>query len=141
MSDSKEMSTRSSASLESLDTPSREEILQQTAAMFETLKQHASELRDQLKSFQKKYVDVGLAERRFDPRPHAVSWFATRGLKTPCGVDEFLDDFAAVLAADCRICHSSRTVTLNEQEAHLFGLPAGNYKWLELLIRLPSVFH
>jgi hypothetical protein len=135
------MSVRSSASLESLDTPSREEIIQQTAALFETLKQHASELRDQLKSFQKRYVDVGLSERQFDPKPHAVPWFQARGLKTPCGLVEFLDDFVAVLAADCRICHSSRTVMLKDEEAQLFGLQAGTYKWLEILIRLPTIFY
>jgi hypothetical protein len=63
-------------------------------------------------------------------------------METPCDLEEFLEKIFGELGAKRRVCHRTRTIILEDEEAALFQLrPNFAYKWMEILERLPVVFY
>ena len=97
-------------------------------------------LRDTMRSYSKRLSNRDLRELLLDPRLHAVPWFRSVGLETPCDLETFLTFLFTRIAERGDIHLDTRSMTLNAKEAVLFGLQAGTHRWLDVLQRLPSVF-
>ena len=97
-------------------------------------------LRDTMRSYSKRLSNRDLREVLLEPRLHAVPWFRSVGLQTPCDLETFLTFLFTRIAERGDIHLDSRSITLNSKEAVLFGLQAGHHKWIDVLQSLPAVF-
>jgi hypothetical protein len=110
--------------------------------LLDTLKNETKALQTTMKSYNKRYIEIDLGEQALTPKPHAKNWFLAHELPIPCGLELFLKTLFTGIAKQRRMCAKTRTLLLNEQEAALFELqPNTAYRWIELLMKLPSVFH
>ena len=97
-------------------------------------------LRDTMRSYSKRLSNRDLRELLLDPRLHAVPWFRSVGLNSPCDLETFLTFLFRGIADRGDIHLDTRSMRLNAKEAVLFGLQTGTYRWLDVLQRLPAVF-
>lgn len=95
-----------------------------------------------MKACNKRIKDTPFSDRLLEPRPHAAFWFKKRHMETPCDLEDFLEKLFTELAAKRRVCHKTRTLYLDNDEAILFDLKSNTiYKWIEILQCLPNVFY
>jgi hypothetical protein len=132
----------SSASLSSLDSIPVEQEFDGLYKLLDTLKNDTKALQTSMKTYTKRYIDLELSEQVFQPKPTARAWFVAKDLPMPCSIELFLKTLFTDMAKQRRMCPKTRTVLLNDEEAALFSLqPSYAYKWMELLVKLPTVFH
>ena len=137
-SDPRTMSTPTS--LSSLDSTPPKHTFQVLYGLLNQMSDDTTALRDTMRSYSKRLSNRDLREVLLEPRLHAVPWFRSVGLQTPCDLETFLTFLFTRVAERGDIHLNSRSITLNAKEAILFGLQAGTHKWLDVLQRLPSVF-
>lgn len=136
------METRSSTSLSSINSVPVDTTFDGLFSLLDRLKSDTSTLRDSMKRYSKRYIEVDLSEQLFEPRPSAKEWFKQKELPIPCDLESFFKVLFRQLAKERRICPRTRTVILNAEEAKLFALqPFFAYRWMDLLRQLPAVFH
>ena len=134
--------SRSTQSLSSLDSVSAAETFESIYLMLNRLKEETTSIRDSLKSCNKRIIEVPLGDRLLDPKPHAVQWFKKRNMETPCDLEDFLEKLFQEVAGKRRICHRTRTIILDKEQADLFELESNYvYRWIEVLQKLPRVFY
>lgn len=132
----------SSASLSSLDSIPVEQEFEGLYQLLDTLKKETKTLQTAMKGYNKRYIEIELSEQAFHPKPAANAWFLANDLPIPCSLEMFLKTLFSGMAKQRRMCPRTRTLFLNDEEANMFGLqPLYAYKWLELLKKLPAVFH
>lgn len=130
----------SSKTLSSIDTT--DDSFESIYSTLNRLKEGTTQVRDGLKACNRRIVEIPFSEKLLEPRPHAAAWFKKRQMETPCDLEDFLEKFFGELAAKRRVCHTTRTLHLDKEEANLFGVePNYIYKWIEILERLPNVFY
>jgi hypothetical protein len=127
-------------SLSSLDSTPPKHTFQVLYGLLNQMSDDTTALRDTMRSYSKRLSNRDLRELLLDPRLHAVPWFRSVGLQTPCDLETFLTFLFTRSAERGDIHLNSRSITLNAKEAVLFGLQAGTHRWLDVLQRLPSVF-
>lgn len=134
------MSTRSQT-LSSIDTIPSADTFEVIYSLMNKLKEGTTQVRDGLKACNKRLVDVELEDCLFEPKPHAVAWFKKHKIETPCDLETFLKAIFSELGAKRRVCHRTRTILLEKEQADLFRLePNEAYRWIEVLEKLPNVF-
>lgn len=132
----------SSQTLSSIDSIGSGEAFQSIYSLLNRLKEDTTTIRDGLKACNKRIVEIPFSERLLEPKPHAVAWFKKRQMETPCDLEDFLEKLFGELAVKRHICHKTRTLFLDKDEAKLFDVePNTIYKWVEILERLPNVFY
>ena len=137
-SDPRTMSTPTS--LSSLDSTPPKHTFQVLYGLLNQMSDDTTALRDTMRSYSKRLSNRDLREVLLEPRLHAVPWFRSVGLQTPCDLETFLTFLFTRVAERGDIHLNSRSITLNAKEAVLFGLQAGTHRWLDVLQRLPVVF-
>lgn len=134
-------SSRSSSSgLSDLDTPQSTNTFKQIYGILDTVSSEATTLRNNLKSVSKRIATKALSEKPLQPKPHAAAWFEEHTLKSPCRLQEFLDQFLKIPAKEGRISIEARTIQLSPSEAALFMIEPITYTWTDVLQHLPRVF-
>ena len=137
-SDPRTMSTPTS--LSSLDSTPPKHTFQVLYGLLNQMSDDTTALRDTMRSYSKRLSNRDLREVLLEPRLHAVPWFRSVGLQTPCDLETFLTFLFTRIAERGDIHLNSRSITLNAKEAVLFGLQAGTHRWLDVLQQLPVVF-
>ena len=137
-SDPRTMSTPTS--LSSLDSTPPKHTFQVLYGLLNQMSDDTTALRDTMRSYSKRLSNRDLREVLLEPRLHAVPWFRSVGLQTPCDLETFLTFLFTRVAERGDIHLNSRSITLNAKEAVLFGLQAGTHRWLDVLQQLPAVF-
>jgi hypothetical protein len=137
-SDSCTMSTPTS--LSSLDSTPPKHTFQVLYGLLNQMSDDTTALRDTMRSYSKRLSNRDLREVLLEPRLHAVPWFRSVGLQTPCDLETFLTFLFTRIAERGDIHLNSRSITLNAKEAVLFRLQAGHHKWIDVLQSLPAVF-
>ena len=137
-SDSCTMSTPTS--LSSLDSTPPKHTFAVLYGLLNQMSDDTTALRDTMRSYSKRLSNRDLREVLLEPRLHAVPWFRSVGLQTPCDLETFLTFLFTRIAERGDIHLNSRSLTLNAKEAVLFGLQAGHHKWIDVLQSLPAVF-
>ena len=127
-------------SLSSLDSTPPKHTFAVLYGLLNQMSDDTTALRDTMRSYSKRLSNRDLREVLLEPRLHAVPWFRSVGLNSPCDLETFLTFLFTRLAERGDIHLNSRSLTLNAKEAILFGLQAGQHRWLDVLQRLPSVF-
>ena len=127
-------------SLSSLDSTPPKHTFAVLYGLLNQMSDDTTALRDTMRSYSKRLSNRDLREVLLEPRLHAVPWFRSVGLNSPCDLESFLTFLFTRLAERGDIHLDSRSMTLNTNEAILFGLQAGQHRWLDVLQRLPSVF-
>jgi len=127
-------------SLSSLDSTPPKHTFTVLYSILNQMSDDTTALRDTMRSYSKRLANRDLRELLLDPRLHAAPWFRSVGLQSPCDLETFLTFLFTRVAERGDIHLNTRTLTLNAKEAVLFGLQAGEHKWLDVLQRLPSVF-
>jgi len=127
-------------SLSSLDSTPPKHTFAVLNGLLNQMSDDTTALRDTMRSYSKRLSNRDLREVLLEPRLHAVPWFRSVGLNSPCDLESFLTFLFTRLAERGDIHLDSRSMTLNTKEAILFGLQAGQHRWLDVLQRLPSVF-
>jgi len=127
-------------SLSSLDSTPPKHTFQVLYGLLNQMSDDTTALRDTMRSYSKRLSNRDLREVLLEPRLHAVPWFRSVGLQTPCDLETFLTFLFTRIAERGDIHLDSRRITLNAKEAVLFGLQAGHHKWIDLLQSLPAVF-
>jgi len=127
-------------SLSSLDSTPPKHTFQVLYGLLNQMSDDTTALRDTMRSYSKRLSNRDLREVLLEPRLHAVPWFRSVGLQTPCDLETFLTFLFTRIAERGDIHLNSRSLTLNAKEAVLFGLQAGHHKWIDLLQNLPAVF-
>jgi len=127
-------------SLSSLDSTPPKHTFAVLYGLLNQMSDDTTALRDTMRSYSKRLSNRDLRELSLDPRLHAVPWFRSVGLETPCDLETFLTFLFTRVAERGDIHLDTRSMTLNAKEAVLFGLHAGQHRWLDVLQRLPSVF-
>lgn len=131
-----------SQSLSTIDSVTASDSFDSMYLMLDRLKAETTSVRDNLKSCSRRIADVDLSEYLLEPRPHAVAWFKSRKMATPCDLEEFLGKVFQELGAKRRVCHRTRTIILDQESAALFQLEANfAYRWVEVLQKLPCIFY
>jgi hypothetical protein len=134
--------SNTSRSLSSIDSIGANETFESIYALLNRLKEETTTVRDGLKACNKRIVDLPFCERLLEPKPHAVAWFKKHNMNTPCDLEDFLETLFSEIGAKRRVCHSTRTILLDKEEAKLFQLePNYVYRWIEILEKLPNVFY
>ena len=127
-------------SLSSIDSTPPKHTFTLLYSLLNQMSNDTTALRDTMRSYSKRLSNRDLRELLLDPRLHAVPWFRSVGLQTPCDLETFLTFLFTRVAERGDIHLDTRSMTLNAKEAVLFGLQAGTYRWFDVLQRLPSVF-
>ena len=127
-------------SLSSLDSTPPKHTFAVLYGLLNQMSDDTTALRDTMRSYSKRLSNRDLREVLLEPRLHAVPWFRSVGLNSPCDLETFLNFLFTRIAERGDIHLNSRSMTLNTKEAVLFGLQAGQHRWLDVLQRLPSVF-
>jgi len=127
-------------SLSSLDSTPPKHTFAVLYGLLNQMSDDTIALRDTMRSYSKRLSNRDLREILLEPRLHAVPWFRSVGLETPCDLETFLTFLFTRVAERGDIHLDSRSMTLNAKEAVLFGLQAGQHRWLDVLQRLPAVF-
>jgi hypothetical protein len=127
-------------SLSSLDSTPPKHTFQVLYGLLNQMSDDTTALRDTMRSYSKRLSNRDLREVLLEPRLHAVPWFRSVGLQTPCDLETFLTFLFTRIAERGDIHLDSRSLTLNAKEAVLFRLQAGHHKWIDLLQSLPAVF-
>jgi len=127
-------------SLSSLDSTPPKHTFTVLYSILNQMSDDTTALRDTMRSYSKRLANRDLRELLLDPRLRALPWFRSVGLQTPCDLETFLNFLFTRIAERGDIHLNTRTLTLNAKEAVLFGLQAGEHKWLDVLRCLPSVF-
>jgi hypothetical protein len=127
-------------SLSSLDSTPPKHTFQVLYGLLNQMSDDTTALRDTMRSYSKRLSNRDLREVLLEPRLHAVPWFRSVGLQTPCDLETFLTFLFTRIAERGDIHLDSRRITLNAKEAVLFGLQAGHHKWIDVLQSLPAVF-
>ena len=127
-------------SLSSLDSTPPKHTFAVLYGLLNQMSDDTTALRDTMRSYSKRLSNRDLREILLEPRLHAVPWFRSVGLQTPCDLETFLTFLFARIAERGDIHLDSRSLTLNAKEAVLFGLQAGHHKWIDVLQSLPAVF-
>jgi len=130
----------SSSGLSDLDTPQSTTLFRKIYGILDTVSSEATSVRNNLKSVNKRITTKPLSEKSLQPKPHAVAWFEEHNLKTPCKLQEFLDQFLKIPAKEERISLEARTIQLSPSEAALFALEPNTYTWTDVLQHLPHLF-
>jgi hypothetical protein len=127
-------------SLSSLDSTPPKHTFAVLYGLLNQMSDDTTALRDTMRSYSKRLSNRDLREILLEPRLHAVPWFRSVGLQTPCDLETFLTFLFTRIAERGDIHLNSRSLTLNAKEAVLFGLQAGHHKWIDVLQSLPAVF-
>ena len=127
-------------SLSSLDTTPPKHTYADIYGLINQMSDDTTALRDTMRSYSKRLSNRDLREVLLEPRLHAVPWFRSVGLQTPCDLETFLTFLFTRIAERGDFHLNSRSLTLNAKEAVLFGLQAGHHKWIDVLQSLPAVF-
>jgi hypothetical protein len=127
-------------SLSSLDSTPPKHTFAVLYGLLNQMSDDTTALRDTMRSYSKRLSNRDLREVLLEPRLHAVPWFRSVGLQTPCDLETFLTFLFTRIAERGDIHLNSRSLTLNAKEAVLFGLQAGHHKWIDVLQSLPAVF-
>jgi len=127
-------------SLSSLDSTPPKHTFAVLYGLLNQMSDDTTALRDTMRSYSKRLSNRDLREVLLEPRLHAVPWFRSVGLETPCDLETFLTFLFTRIAERGDIHLNSRSLTLNAKEAVLFGLQAGHHKWIDVLQSLPAVF-
>ena len=127
-------------SLSSLDSTPPKHTFAVLYGLLNQMSDDTTALRDTMRSYSKRLSNRDLHEVLLEPRLHAVPWFRSVGLNSPCDLETFLTFLFTRIAERGDIHLDSRSMTLNTKEAILFGRQAGQHRWLDVLQRLPSVF-
>ena len=127
-------------SLSSLDSTPPKHTFAVLYSILNQMSDDTTALRDTMRSYSKRLSNRDLYEILLEPRLHAVPWFRSVGLKSPCDLETFLTHLFTKVAERGDIHLDTRSMTLTPKESILFGLQAGEHKWLNVLQRLPSVF-
>lgn len=127
-------------SLSSLDSTPPKHTFQVLYGLLNQMSDDTTALRDTMRSYSKRLSNRDLREVLLEPRLHAVPWFRSVGLQTPCDLETFLTFLFTRIAERGDIHLDSRSLTLNAKEAVLFRLQAGHHKWIDVLQSLPAVF-
>jgi len=127
-------------SLSSLDSTPPKHTFQVLYGLLNQMSDDTTALRDTMRSYSKRLSNRDLREVLLEPRLHAVPWFRSVGLQTPCDLETFLTFLFTRIAERGDIHLNSRSITLNAKEAVLFRLQAGHHKWMDVLQSLPAVF-
>ncbi len=117
--------SRTSSSLSTLnaeDSETSQKIFEALYLTLERLKEDTTKIRDNLKSCKKRIQTADLSERLMDPKPHALAYFQKNSIPNPCTLEEFMTTLFGKIAKERRLCHRTRSLYLNEEEAKLFGL-------------------
>ena len=127
-------------SLSSLDSTPPKHTFAVLYGLLNQMSDDTTALRDTMRSYSKRLSNRDLREVLLEPRLHAVPWFRSVGLQTPCDLETFLTFLFTRIAERGDIHLNSRSITLNSKEAILFRLQAGHHKWIDVLQSLPAVF-
>jgi hypothetical protein len=127
-------------SLSSLDSTPPKHTFAVLYGLLNQMSDDTTALRDTMRSYSKRLSNRDLREVLLEPRLHAVPWFRSVGLQTPCDLETFLTFLFTRIAERGDIHLNSRSLTLNAKEAVLFRLQAGHHKWIDVLQNLPAVF-
>jgi hypothetical protein len=127
-------------SLSSLDSTPPRHTFEKIYSLLNQLNTDTTKLQNTMKQYSKRITQRDLPDMILEPKPHAVSWFRGRKMRGSCTLEVFIDTLVADVASRHDMNLNTRSLTLIEEEAALFELPAGTYRWIEILQRLPHVF-
>lgn len=115
---------------------SLEEILETLTRTAKGMEISLFEARVQMRMVQKKVS----AEVALQPRAKVRTWLEKRGRPVTADIEEFFEWLLEEHAQDDRLDVSARSIILNADAQHLFGLGKQPIAFLDLLEHLPKVY-